>query len=45
MSDGVLRIIPLGGLGEIGLNLMVIEYCAADADETAAIAVVSNTYV
>lgn len=39
MSDGILRIIPLGGLGEIGLNLMVIEYCAADASETAAIAV------
>lgn len=39
MSDGILRIIPLGGLGEIGLNLMVIEYRAADTNETAAIAV------
>jgi ribonuclease J len=39
MNDGTLRIIPLGGLGEIGLNLMLIEYCAADSGETAAIAV------
>lgn len=39
MSDGTLRIIPLGGLGEIGLNLMVIEYCPADTDEAVAIAV------
>src|SRR5262245_58797333 len=39
MSDGTLRIIPLGGLGEIGLNLMVIEYCPAGSDEVAAIAV------
>ncbi|TMA54047.1 MAG: ribonuclease J, partial [Deltaproteobacteria bacterium] len=39
MSDGTLRIIPLGGLGEIGLNLMVIEYCPADSGEAAAVAV------
>jgi len=39
MSDGTLRIIPLGGLGEIGLNLMVIEYCPSGSDEVAAIAV------
>src|SRR5215510_2287482 len=39
MSDGTLRIIPLGGLGEIGLNLMVIEYCPSGTDESAAIAV------
>lgn len=25
-GDGVLRIIPLGGLGEIGLNCLVVEY-------------------
>jgi len=25
-ADGVLRIIPLGGMGEIGLNMMVYEY-------------------
>jgi ribonuclease J len=25
-EDGVLRIIPLGGLGEIGLNMMIYEY-------------------
>lgn len=39
MSDGTLRVIPLGGLGEIGLNLMVIEYCPPGSDEIAAIAV------
>jgi ribonuclease J len=39
MSDGSLRIVPLGGLGEIGLNLMLIEYCAADSDESVAIAI------
>ncbi len=26
MSSNVLRIIPLGGLGEVGRNLMVYEY-------------------
>ena len=25
-EDTVLRVIPLGGLGEIGLNLLVLEY-------------------
>ncbi len=39
MSDGTLRIIPLGGLGEIGLNLMIIEYCPAGSEEVTAIAV------
>jgi len=39
MNDGTLRIIPLGGLGEIGLNLMVIEYCPSGSDEVAAIAI------
>jgi ribonuclease J len=39
MSDGTLRVIPLGGLGEIGLNLMVIEYCPSGSDEIAALAV------
>ncbi|HJY82622.1 MAG TPA: ribonuclease J [Candidatus Binatia bacterium] len=39
MSDGTLRVIPLGGLGEIGLNLMVVEYCPSGSDEIAAIAV------
>ena len=39
MSEGTLRIIPLGGLGEIGLNLMLIEYCPAGSDEIAAIAI------
>jgi ribonuclease J len=39
MSNGVLRIIPLGGLGEIGLNLMLIEYCPDDDGETVAIAI------
>jgi ribonuclease J len=39
MSNGILRIIPLGGLGEIGLNLMLIEYCPDDSGETVAIAI------
>jgi ribonuclease J len=39
MSNGILRIIPLGGLGEIGLNLMLIEYCPDDGGETVAIAI------
>jgi ribonuclease J len=39
MSEGTLRIIPLGGLGEIGLNLMLIEYCPPDSEDIAAIAV------
>lgn len=39
MSDGVLRIIPLGGLGEIGLNLMVIEYRDPSSGEAAAVAI------
>lgn len=39
MNDGMLRIVPLGGLGEIGLNLMLVEYCPPDADDVAAIAI------
>lgn len=39
MSDGVLRIIPLGGLGEIGLNLMVIEYRDPSSGQAAAVAI------
>jgi ribonuclease J len=39
MSNGILRIIPLGGLGEIGLNLMLIEYCPDGDGETVAIAI------
>ena len=39
MSDGLLRIVPLGGLGEIGLNLMLVEYCPPDSDDVAAIAI------
>lgn len=39
MSDGVVRIVPLGGLGEIGLNLMLVEYCPPDSHEVTAIAI------
>lgn len=35
-ASGRIRIVPLGGLGEIGLNLMVVEYLAAGADSAAA---------
>ena len=31
-GEGRIRLVPLGGLGEIGLNLMVIEYSPAGAD-------------
>jgi ribonuclease J len=36
---GKLRIIPLGGLGEIGLNLMLVEYLPAGQGEATAIAI------
>lgn len=36
---GKLRIIPLGGLGEIGLNLMLVEYLPAGQGEAVAIAI------
>jgi ribonuclease J len=36
---GRLRIVPLGGLGEIGLNLMLVEYLPAGQGEAAAIAI------
>ncbi len=39
MNEGQLRIIPLGGLGEIGLNLLLIEYCPAEGGRPTAIAV------
>lgn len=39
MSNGILRIIPLGGLGEIGLNLMLIEYRPDGDSEAVAIAI------
>lgn len=39
MNTGILRIIPLGGLGEIGLNLMLIEYRPDDDGEAVAIAI------
>ena len=32
-SKGTVRIVPLGGLGEIGLNLMVLEIFAPGADQ------------
>jgi ribonuclease J len=32
MERGRIRVVPLGGLGEIGLNLMVLEYYRAGSD-------------
>ena len=32
MDRGRIRVVPLGGLGEIGLNLMVLEYYGAGSD-------------
>jgi ribonuclease J len=31
-AGGRIRVVPLGGLGEIGLNLMVLEFCRAGSD-------------
>jgi ribonuclease J len=39
MNHGTIRIVPLGGLGEIGLNFMLVEYWPAGSEESAAIAV------
>lgn len=39
MNQGTIRIVPLGGLGEIGLNFMLVEYWPVGSEEPAAIAV------
>ena len=39
MNHGTIRIVPLGGLGEIGLNFMLVEYWPAGSEEPVAIAV------
>lgn len=39
-SNGALRIVPLGGVGEIGLNLMVLELLAPGSDQARAAVVI-----